>query len=106
MEASTLRDMPLDALLLWMGRSEPNSPNHDMGMAELRLREIKLQMESSQAQIRAAEAETLAANASVKGAVAAERNAKYMFASVIVAALAVFLSAASVLVTLHPTWFK
>jgi hypothetical protein len=106
MDASTLRDMSLDALLLWMGRSQPNSTNHDMGMAELRFREIKLQMESSQAQIRAAEAERLAAEASVKGAVAAERNAKYMFASVIVAALAALVSATSVLATLHPAWFK
>jgi hypothetical protein len=30
-EASNLRDMSLDSLLLWMGRSQPNSINHEAG---------------------------------------------------------------------------
>jgi hypothetical protein len=31
MEASNLRDMSLDSLLLWMGRSQPNSIDHEAG---------------------------------------------------------------------------
>jgi hypothetical protein len=106
LDAKQLREMPLDDLLSWTGRSDPTSLNHNMGMAELRFREIKLQMESSQAQIAAAEAEKLAADAAVRGTAATERNAKYMLVSVIVAALAALVSAISVLATLHPDWFK
>jgi hypothetical protein len=102
LDAKQLREMKLEDVLSWTGRNDPASPNHDRGMAELRFREIVLQMKSSEAQIAAADAEKLAADAAVKGTAAAERNAKYMLASVIVAALAALVSAVSVLATLHP----
>jgi len=106
MDARTLRAMSFDALVDWMGRSEPDSPNHNMRMAELRFRELLLQVRSSEAQIKAAESEKIAADAVVEGTEAAQRNAKYMLASVVVAALAALFSAISVLVTLLPAWFK
>jgi len=105
-DARTLRAMSFDALVEWMGRSEPDSPNHNMGMAELRFRELLLQVQSSEAQIKAAESEKIAADAAVKGTEAAQQNAKYMLASVVVASLAALVSAISVLGTLHPAWFK
>jgi hypothetical protein len=93
LESKQLREMELTDVISWMGRNDPSSPNHDRGMAELRFREITLQMKSSQAQIEAAEAEKLAATAAVQGTAAAQRNARYMFASVVVAALAALVSA-------------
>jgi hypothetical protein len=98
--------MNFDALLDWMGRNEPDSANHNMGMAELRYREILLQIQSSKAQIAAAESEKIAAEAATQGAAAAQDNARYMLASVVVAGLAALASATSVLATLQPHWFR
>jgi hypothetical protein len=105
-DARTLRAMSFDAVVDWMGRSEPDSINHNMGMAELRFRELLLQVRSSEAQIKAAESEKIAADAAVEGTKATEKNARYMLASVVVAALAALVSAISVLATIHPAWFK
>jgi hypothetical protein len=98
-DAKQLRGMKLDEVLSWTGRNDPGSPNHDRGMAELRFREIGLQMKSSEAQIEAANAQKKAADAAVT-------NNYYLLASVIVAALAAVMSAISAFVLIHPAWFK
>jgi hypothetical protein len=99
MEAKQLRDMQLDDVISWMGRSDPSSPNHDRGMAELRFREITLQMKSSEAQIAAANAEKRAADAAVESADATKLNAKYMLWSVVAAAFSAFGSLATAIIT-------
>lgn len=88
MDAQQLRDMPLEDLFRWTARNEPNSPNHNMGLAELRFRELRIQIESTLAQKEAAEA-------SMRSTSAAERNAKYMLMSVIATSAAALASAIS-----------
>jgi hypothetical protein len=99
MDAKQLREMRLEDVLSWMGRSDPASPNHDRGMAELRFREITLQMKSSEAQIAAADAEKRAADAAVESAGATKLNAKYMLWSVIAAAVSAGASAISAIIS-------
>jgi hypothetical protein len=106
MDAKQLREMKLEDVLNWTGRNDPTSPNHDRGMAELRFREIILQLKSSEAQIAAADAQKLAADAAVKGTAATERNAKYMLNSVIVAAIAAIFAATSAIATAYSVWPK
>src|SRR5260370_28720454 len=88
-------------------------PKHYSASAELARRQFEMLAETSryqiiaaQAEAKAADAAALAAEAAVKGTAAMERNAKYMLASVIVAAVAAIASAVSAVATVHPTWFK
>jgi hypothetical protein len=99
MDAKALRGMSVEDLLEWMGRSDPGSPNHDRGMAELRFREIVLQMKTSEAQFDAANAQNNAVGAAVT-------NNHYVLASIIIAALAAVMSSISAFVSTHPSWFK
>lgn len=71
----------LDDLSKWTGDAEPGSINHTAGMAELTRRQIVGQIEATEAEKRSA--------------AASEKNARYMFWSVIVAAIAAIASAAS-----------
>jgi hypothetical protein len=98
--------LSLEDLASHTGNAQPGSLNHTAGMAEFTFRQTKAQLEASEAQIIASHAETKAAEAAVKGTAAAERNAKYMLASVVVAAIAAIASAVSTLATVHPAWFK
>jgi hypothetical protein len=74
--------------------------------AELDIRQIRASLEATEAQKAAAKAEERAAEASVISANAARRNANYMLASVIVAAISAIASAFSAyygyLSVMHP----
>ena len=87
--------LSLEDLASWTGNAGSTSVNHTAGMAEFTFRQTQAQLKASEAQIRASEAEELAAQAAIKGTAAAERNAKYMLASVIVAAVSATSSAAA-----------
>jgi len=78
------------------------SKNIGTRKAIITVRQTQAQLEACAAQIRAAEAETKAAEAEVSATTVAERNARYMLASVIVAAIAAIPSAVSALATVHP----
>jgi hypothetical protein len=95
------RKASLDDLTGWLGNATIDSINYNIGMAEIQRRQTKAQIDASDSQIVAAEAETRAAEAAVKGTAAAERNAKYMLGSVLVAAAAAIFSAISALATLY-----
>jgi hypothetical protein len=101
MAGSDPRTASLYGLSGWRGNAGINSVNYDIGMAEMLRRQTKAQLEASEAQIIASKAETRAAEAAVKGTAAAERNAKYMLASVLVAASAAIFSAISAIATLY-----
>jgi hypothetical protein len=75
-----------------IGRCTPGSVGHGEGMAELNRRQLISAIEATEAQKEAAHA--------------ARRNANYMLASVLVAAIAAIASAVSALATVHPAWFK
>lgn len=99
MDSEKLRNLSLDELFKAVGHSEPNSLQHNMVMAELRFREITLQLKSSEAQIAAANAEKRAADAAVESADATKLNAKYMLWSVVAAAFSAFGSLATAIIT-------
>jgi hypothetical protein len=75
----------LDELAQWTGQSQPGSDVHTRGSAELTRRQLHSEMEATGA---------------------AKRNANYMLASVMIAAIAAIASAVSALATVHPAWFK
>jgi surface antigen len=79
----------------------PNSQEYMNAQAVITIRQTQAQLDACAAQIRAAEAETKAAEAAVSGTAVAERNARYVLASVIVAAIAAIASAVSALATVH-----
>jgi hypothetical protein len=105
----SLRKMTLEELANYTANSAPGNWTHLAGMAEFPLRQTQWQMKAAEAQIEAAGAEKEAARAATKAAsaesdaaraatataTATEKNAKYMLASVLVAALAACASAAS-----------
>jgi hypothetical protein len=70
-------------------------PEHLAAKAEFDLRQIRAQIEATDAQKAAAKAEQIAANASIEGIKVAKRNAKYILASVVVAAISAIASAVS-----------
>lgn len=72
-----------------------NSHQYLAERAELDTRQIKALLDATEAQQAAANAEERAADASVIAAKAAQRNANYMLASVIVAAISAIASAVS-----------
>jgi hypothetical protein len=80
----------------------PNTQEYMNAQAIITVRQTQAQLDACAAQIRAAEAETKAAEAAVSATNVAERNARYMLASVIVAALAAIASAVSAIATVHP----
>src|SRR5260370_28146987 len=92
---------PLEQLASWTGNAQPGSINHTAGLAEFTFRQTKAQLAASEAQIRAANAEVEAAQAATATAHATEKNAKYMLASVIVAAVAAIASAVSAYFALY-----
>ena len=104
MHGKSLRGLPLDKLIEWMGNMEVGSPNHGIGMTELTYRQMLLQVKATEAQVEAAKAETKAAEAAVRGTDAAERNAKYVFWSVIIAAIAALASATSAIFSAYSTF--
>jgi hypothetical protein len=92
----------------WIGNASIDSINYNIGMAEIVRRQTDAQIKSSDHQIlaakagiKAADAAVVAANAAVEGIAVAQRNAKYMLASVIVAATAAIFSAISAVATLY-----
>jgi DNA-binding protein YbaB len=106
---ASLRGMSLEELADYTANSSPGNWTHLAGMAEFTLRQTDWQMKAAQAQIEAAEAEKEAAHAATAAAAAesdaaraatvtasaTQKNAKYMLASVIVAAFAAVASAIS-----------
>lgn len=76
-------------------RLREDSHQHLAAKAEFNLRQMRAQIEATEAQKAAAKAEEVAANASVETARAAKQNAHYMLASVIVALVAAVASACS-----------
>jgi hypothetical protein len=103
---TSLRDQSLDELAVYTGSSSPGHWTHLAGMAEFTRRQTEAQLNASAAQIAAAEAEVTAANAAtkaadatVKGAAAMERNANYMFWSVIFAAVSAGASALAAIIS-------
>ena len=90
-----MTDLPnigMQELTDYISQSTPGSIMHSNGMAELTRRQYLATLEATSAQ-------KDAANAAIS-------NARYMLASVIVAAIAAVFSAISALATAHPAWFK
>src|SRR5216683_4860668 len=102
MAAFNPRTADLDQLAGWIGDATIDSVNYNKGMAEIVRRQTKAQLDSCAAQVKASNAEVKAAEAATLGAAATEKNAKYMLASVIVAALAAIGSAVYAIATVHP----
>jgi hypothetical protein len=73
----------------------PDSIAHLAAHAEFIRRQTEAQLEAAQAQVIAAHAEERAAKASIETADATKKNAKYMLACVIVAAISALASAVS-----------
>jgi hypothetical protein len=91
----------------------PTSQQNWNAKAEFMRRQTQAQLDAcrsqiiaSEAETRAAEAAVVAAQAALKGSAAAERNAKYMLGSVIVAAFAAACSAISAIATAYSVWPK
>jgi hypothetical protein len=103
-ETSQLRNMTLEQLTDWIGRVEVGSVAYGQAMAVLTYRQIVVQIKATDAQIEAAAAETMAAEAAVKGSAAAERNATYLWWSVVIAAIAAIASAISAAVAAYSTF--
>jgi hypothetical protein len=86
--------LTLEELSRMMGvRSE--LPQRRIAEGQFALRQIKAQLEATEAQKAAAKAEEIAAMASVEGTRVARRNANYLLASVFVAAISAIASAVS-----------
>ena len=104
-----LRAMTLDEVVDYTAAQQADHWTHSAGMAEIARRQTGWQIKAAQAQVEAAEAEKEAARAATAAAAAeseaaqaatltaraTEKNAKYMLASVVVAALAACASAVS-----------
>jgi multidrug resistance efflux pump len=96
-------NLTLDELTGWMSNAQPGSVRHGQALAELERRRFLAERETGDAQLRAAVAEEKAANAAIETAHHAEKNAKYMLWSVVMAALSAFISLAT---TLYTNWPK
>jgi len=88
------------------GDSNPGHWTHLAGMTEFTRRQTEAQLKASAAQMAAADAEITAANAAtkaaeatVKGTAAMERNANYMFWSVVFAAVSAGASALAAIIS-------
>ena len=90
--AKDTRDMDLDELAQQMNL-RPDSLAHLAAHAEFIRRQTEAQLEAARAQVIAAKAEERVATASIEAADATKKNAKYMLASVIVAAISALASA-------------
>ena len=90
--AKDTRDMDLDELAQQMNL-RPDSLAHLAAHAEFIRRQTEAQLEAAHAQVVAARAEEMAAKANIATADATKKNAKYMLASVIVAAISALASA-------------
>jgi ABC-type glycerol-3-phosphate transport system permease component len=96
--------MTLEQLTDWIGRVDVGSPAYGQALAVLTYRQIIVQIKATDAQIEAATAEAMAAEAAVKGTAAAERNANYLWWSVVIAAIAAVASAISAAVAAYSTF--
>jgi len=90
--AKDTKDMDLDELAQQMNL-RPDSLAHLAAHAEFIRRQTEAQLEVAKAQVIAAKAEEHVARASIEAADATKKNAKYMLASVIVAAISALASA-------------
>jgi hypothetical protein len=90
--AKDAKDMDLDKLAQQM-HLRPDSMAHLAAHAEFIRRQTEAQLEAAHAQIVAARAEEMAAKASIATADATKKNARYLLASVIVAAISALASA-------------
>jgi len=91
---SNYREKTFDELALDLEKRTDSHP-YLAARAEMDIRQIKALLEATEAQKAAAIAEQRAADASVIGAKAAQRNANYMLASVIIAAISAIAAAVS-----------
>jgi len=105
------KNASLKDLAGWIGDAQIGSINYNIGMAEIVRRQTDAQIKSSEnqvlaakAEIKAADAAVRAADAAVKGTAAAERNANYLWWSVIIAAIAAIASAVSAIVSAYSTF--
>lgn len=90
--AKDAKEMDLDELAQQM-HLRPDSMAHLAAHAEFIRRQTEAQLEAAHAQIVAAQAEEMAAKASIATADATKTNARYLLASVIVAAISAVASA-------------
>jgi hypothetical protein len=90
--AKDAKDMDLDELAQQM-HLRPDSLAHLAAHAEFIGRQTEAQLEAAHAQIVSARAEEMAAKASIATADATKKNARYLLASVVVAAISAFASA-------------
>ena len=90
--AKDAKDMDLDKLAQQMHLG-PDSMAHLAAHAEFIRRQTEAQLEAAHAQIVAARAEEMAVKASIATADATKKNARYLLASVIVAAISALASA-------------
>jgi nitroreductase len=88
------KEMDLDELAQQM-HLRPDSIAHLAAHAEFIRRQTEAQLGAAHAQIVAAQAEEMAAKASIATADATKTNARYLLASVIIAAISAFASAAA-----------
>ena len=90
--AKDAKDMDLDELAQQM-HLRPESLAHLAAHAEFIRRQTEAQLEAAHAQIIVARAEEMAAKASIATAHATKKNARYLLAAVIVAAISALASA-------------
>jgi hypothetical protein len=90
--AKDAKDMDLDELAQQM-HLRPDSLAHLAAQAEFIRRQTEAQLEAAHATIIAARAEEMAAKASIATADATKKNARYLLAAVIVAAISALASA-------------
>src|SRR5262249_9164343 len=90
--AKDTKDMDLDELAQQMNL-RPDSLAHLAAHAEFIRRQTEAQLQAAQAQVIAAKAEERVAAASIEAADATKKNAKYMLASMIIAAISALGSA-------------
>jgi hypothetical protein len=98
--AKDAKDMDLDELAQQM-HLRPDSITHLAAHAEFIRRQTEAQLEAAHATIIAARAEEMAAKASIATADATKTNARYLLASVIIAALSAF---ASMIAAFYSSW--
>jgi hypothetical protein len=90
--AKDAKNMDLDELAQQM-HLRPDSMSHLAAHAEFIRRQTDAQLEAARAQIVAARAEEMAAKASIATADATKKNARYLLAAVIAAAISALASA-------------
>ena len=98
--AKDAKEMDLDELAQQM-HLRPDSITHLVAHAEFIRRQTEAQLEAAHAAIIAARAEEMAAKASIATADATKTNARYLLASVIIAAISAF---ASMLAAFYSSW--